>query len=255
MRYVLKVSYDGTSYHGWQVQNNGVSVQEEMEKAIFSVFGENVRMVASGRTDSGVHALGQVCHFDSERIIPDKSVAAALNSHLPCDISVTDAKTADVSFDSNRSAKKKTYVYRFYCSAQRIALLDRYAYHISRKIDLERLKEAANLYAGEHNFKAYCASRSCAKTYDRYIYSCDFTHISHGLYDELDFEVCGSGFLYNMVRTMAGTALDYMNGRMTKDDIISSLASGDRQKVGRTLPPNGLFLKDVDYGDADPFKK
>ena len=244
MRYVLKVAYDGTDYCGWQVQANGYSVQQALADAARAAFGEEVVFTASGRTDSGVHAAGQVCHADIFANIPPARLADALNCHLPQSVAVVSSAAAPPGFDANRSAKKKTYVYSMYFSPRRNPLKDRYSVHIRGAIDIARLREAASLFVGEHDFKAYCASRSQVKTTVRTVYSVDVA--AEG--EDVKIYVCGGGFLYNMVRTMAGTMLGYASGALSLGDISLSLSSGDRSLVGKTMPARGLMLLEVDYG-------
>ena len=243
MRFVLKIAYDGTEFCGWQVQPNGITVQGEIERAIKETFGVSARVCGSGRTDSGVHALGQVAHVDLDVNIQPEKLADALNVHLPQGISVLSSHAAPEGFDANRTAKKKTYCYRFYCSPRRNPLLERYAVRIDVAPDINAMREAAHLFVGEHDFKAYCASGSQVKTTVRTIHSLEVLNDGQ----TIAIEVCGNGFLYNMVRTIAGTLLWYAYGKITLDDISSSLESGNRSLVGKTLPPKGLILKSVEY--------
>ncbi len=244
MRYALKIAYDGTDFCGWQIQPNQTTVQGEIERAIFTVFGVRAKVCGSGRTDSGVHALGQVAHVDLSVNIQPEKLADALNVHLPQGICVLASCLAPDDFDANRSAKKKTYCYQLYFSPRRNPLLDRFAVRADGAPDINAMREAAKLFVGEHDFKAYCASGSQVKTTIRTIYSLDVSFDS-GM---LKIEVCGNGFLYNMVRTLAGTLLWYSYGKITLEDITASLEKGDRNSVGKTLPPKGLILKNVEYG-------
>lgn len=248
MRYVLKVAYDGSAYCGWQTQKNAVSVQETMEKALVSAFGVNAGMTASGRTDSGVHALGQVCHVDLPLEMPADRLADAINAHLPADISVLASALAPAGFDANRSAKKKTYEYRLYFSPRRNPLMDRYAVRVKGAADAEKMKRALSLFVGEHDFAAYCASGSQVLTTVRTVYSASLTQREENGFSCMTVRICGNGFLYNMVRTMVGTALYFSLGRLTEEAIVRSLSEGDRSLVGKTMPPGGLTLKEVDYG-------
>lgn len=248
MRYVCRIAYDGTNYSGWQIQKNARSVQEELMTALEKLIGERVIITASGRTDSGVHAAAQICHFDCETGIPPEKIADALNVNLPPDISVLNSAIAKDGFDANRSAKKKTYRYSLYFSNRRNPLLDRYSLFIKGGVDLERLEESGKLYVGSHNFKAYCASGSQVKTYEREIFSIEFKTRTEYNAKIVDIFVSGGGFLYNMVRTMVGTMLDFAKGTIGREQIISSLESGERSLVGKTLPANGLTLFGVEYG-------
>ncbi len=244
MRYVIKVAYDGTHFCGWQVQNNGRTVQAELNAAVKAAFGEDVTVTASGRTDAGVHALSQICHVDLNADIAGEKLADALNQRLPDDVSVIKSAVAPQEFDANRSAKKKTYVYKTYFSPRRNPLYDRYAVWVKGAPDLEKMREAAQKFVGEHDFSAYCASGSQVKTTVRRVYS--FKVEEDGAF--VSFEVCGNGFLYNMVRTLAGTVLWYSLGKLSDKDIQASLEEGDRNRVGKTMPAKGLTLQSVDYG-------
>ena len=244
MKYVLKIAYDGTDFCGWQEQPNGNSVQSALSKATEEAFGISAVYTASGRTDSGVHAEGQVCHVSLDVSVPPEKLADALNCRLPPSVSVLASAAAPEGFDANRSAKKKTYVYRMYNSLRRNPLKDRYSVHIKGAIDIEAMRAAARLFVGEHDFKAYCASRSQVKTTVRTVYSFDV--VREG--EDISFFVCGNGFLYNMVRTMAGTVLGFAQGSVSLERVRQSLETGDRSLAGKTMPPNGLCLLDVDYG-------
>jgi tRNA pseudouridine38-40 synthase len=240
--------YDGTNYCGWQRQLNGETVQEKLEDAIYAAFNECANVTASGRTDSGVHAAGQVCHVDLNVTIDGCKLADALNARLPDDISVVSSALAPEDFDANRSAKKKTYVYNLYFSRRRNPLLDRYSVWVKGDADVQKMQDAAKLFEGAHNFKAYCASGSQVQTFERTIYFLNVDVVKDGDFVKVQVTVCGNGFLYNMVRTIVGTLLYHAAGRITKEQIALSLESGDRNLVGKTMPPHGLLLKDVDYG-------
>ncbi len=244
MRYLLVVAYDGTHFCGWQVQNNGRTVQAELNGAVFKAFGESAAVTASGRTDAGVHALAQVCHVDLNANIAGEKLADALNSRLPEDVSVLKSAVAPAGFDANRSAKKKTYVYKMYFSSRRNPLYDRYAVWVKGGADIAKLSEAAKMFVGEHDFVAYCASGSQVKTTVRRVYSVKVKKDG----EFVTVEVCGNGFLYNMVRTLVGTLLWYAQGKLSAQDIQASLDKCDRQKVGKTMPAKGLTLYSVDYG-------
>lgn len=248
MRYALKVAYDGSSYSGWQIQNNAVTVQQTLCDAAREAFKREVKITASGRTDAGVHAAGQVCHLDADLIMPGERVADAINAHLPDDIKVTASAAAPEGFDANRSAKRKTYEYRLYFSQRRNPLLDRYACFVKGVPCVEKMREAAALFVGEHDFKAYCASGSQVLTTVRTVYSADIRQSEEYGCKKIAVSVCGNGFLYNMVRTIVGTVLYYSVGRLTLEDIRRSLEERDRARAGKTMPPNGLILMDVDYG-------
>lgn len=248
MRYALLVSYDGTAYGGWQVQNNCISVQSKMEDAAQNLFGVKTSVTASGRTDSGVHARAQVCHLDAETSIPPEKIADALNMRLPEDIRVISSAQAPKGFDANRSAKRKTYCYRMYLSPRQHPLKDRYSVWIKGGADIEKMIYVSRFFEGEHDFKAYSKSGSTAKTTVRTIYSVEIK-VSQALGAcDVEIYVTGNGFLYNMVRTIAGTILYFAQGAITEESVIRSLEEGVRGLVGKTMPAKGLTLENVDYG-------
>lgn len=248
MRYAILVAYDGTAYGGWQVQKNVISVQEKIEQAAFEIFGKNISVKASGRTDSGVHAAGQVCHFDAETTIPSEKIAEVFNMHLPEDISILQSVEAPANFDANRNAKKKTYCYRVYFSACRNPLKDRYAVWLKNTVDFKKLDYISKIFEGTHDFKAYCKSGSAVLTTVRQVYSVNVVKKQTNFGTDLEIYVCGGGFLYNMVRTIVGTMLYYASGALTEEDIRRSLTKCDRNLVGKTMPAKGLTLENVDYG-------
>lgn len=244
MRYALLVSYDGTNYGGWQIQKNAVTVQQKLSEALSDLFNRKINVVASGRTDSGVHAKAQVCHFDAETAIPAEKIADALNIRLPQDISVLQSAIAPAGFDAQSSAKKKTYCYRIYLSERRQPLKDRNSVQIKYGLNMQKLFASAKLFEGEHDFKAYCAAGSQVLTTVRKVYGIEIK--TDGV--DIGIFVTGNGFLYNMVRTLVGTMIYYAAGRIEEEDIINSLKFGDRNLVGKTMPAKGLTLESVDYG-------
>ena len=249
MRFVLKIAYDGTAYAGWQRQKNVLSVQEALENSIKEALQEEVRVTASGRTDAGVHAAGQVCHFDSESItVPPEKLPDCLNRYLPDDVRILDGWGADESFDSNRSAKRKTYCYCLYVSRREMPLKERYAVRIDDAPSLEILQQKAKLFEGEHDFKAFCASGSAVKTTTRTVYEVRVEEsVTFGL-REIKIFVTGNGFLYNMVRTMTGELLDLANGKRTDESLLRAYETGARELLGKTMPAKGLTLLSVEYG-------
>lgn len=248
VRYAIKVAYDGTNYCGWQIQPNGITVQQRLQEAVKAAFGADCTVTASGRTDSGVHAVGQVCHLDLPVNIAGERLADALNVHLPQDIGVLQSAAAYEGFDANRSAKKKTYCYRMYFSSRRNPLYDRYCARVDAPCNADALREVAAMFIGEHDFTAYCSSGSQVKTTVREIYSAEVS--ADG--DILTVSVCGNGFLYNMVRTLVGTMLWYSLGKLSAEDVRRSLTEGRRELTGKTMPAKGLTLLQVEYS-PDPF--
>ena len=244
MKVKLTVSYDGTAYCGWQVQPNGVSVQEILENAIEQVVGQRLKVTGSGRTDAGVHAKGQVAHFETPfENIPAEKFYKALNIHLPPDIKVLSSERADDDFNARRSAKSKTYSYFCYVSSVEQPLKERFAVKLDKFPDIEKIKKAIPLLVGEHDFKCMCSSGSCAKTTVRTIY--DITVENNG--QDIVFSVSGNGFLYNMVRILVGILLDVGYGKITEQEIEQMLLTGKRAFCRKTLLPKGLCLMKVEY--------
>ena len=243
MRVKITVGYDGTNYCGWQVQPNGLTVQECVENAVFLATGEKVRVTGSGRTDAGVHAQGQVAHFDTNCTIPPQKIYKALNIHLPRDIRVMDSELVDDNFHACNCAKRKTYRYSFYISNVEKPLKDRYAVMLEKLPDIELMKASARLFIGEHDFKAFCSSGSGAKTTVRTIYSVDVVLKEK----DLNVTVTGNGFLYNMVRIMVGTLLEVGYGKIPLSTIEQMLKTGKRTLGGKTLSARGLRLEQVEY--------
>ena len=247
MRYVLKIAYDGTDYAGWQCQKNAVSVQETLETALQTAFGICVRLTASGRTDAGVHAAGQTCHFDAELTVPPEKMPDALNRFLPKDIRVLEGWSADETFDCNRSAKRKTYCYTLYVSPREMPLLQRFAVRIDDAPSLRVLRKTAKLLEGEHDYKAFCASGSSVKSTVRTVYQVRVEEEKLYNLRMIKLYVTGNGFLYNMVRTMTGELLDLATGKRTQQSLQLAYQTGQRELLGKTMPAKGLTLINVDY--------
>ncbi|MBO5240813.1 MAG: tRNA pseudouridine(38-40) synthase TruA [Clostridia bacterium] len=248
MRYVLKIAYDGTAYAGWQRQKTALSVQEALENAVKSALGLTVKTTASGRTDAGVHAAGQVCHFDvDECSVPPEKMPDCLNRFLPPDIRVIEGWGAGEAFDSNRSAKRKTYVYCLYVSKREMPLKERYAVRIDDAPDITVLKKAAKLFEGEHDFKAFCASGSAVKTTVRTVYEVRVEAGESWGSRDLKIYVTGNGFLYNMVRTLVGELLELARGKKSEESLKTAFETGARKLLGKTMPAKGLTLLQVVY--------
>ncbi len=251
MNYFLVLSYDGASFNGWQAQGkeNLRTVQETLEVAAEEIFGKQTKITASGRTDAGVHALAQVCSFTANTTIPPEKIADCFNSKLPPDLRVVKSGVAAENFDACRSAKRKTYVYSLYFSDRDNPLKERFCVWVKGEPDLEKMQSAAKILEGEHDFKAFCASNSSAKTTVRTVYSVKICKEMVFTGEEIRIYVTGNGFLYNMVRTVVGTLLDIGFARKTLDDLKRALSTGDRNSVGRTMPAKGLCLFNVEYDE------
>ena len=235
MRVKLTIEYDGTDYCGWQIQPNGTSVQQVITDAIEKVTGETVKLIGSGRTDAGVHALGQVAHFDTNSAVPAEKLSNALNAVLPADVKIVRS--------ARFSAKKKTYEYHIYVSPFPRPLKSRYAAQICYPVNVEAMNSVAARFAGEHDFRCFLAANSSVETTVRTIYRAEVT--ARG--DEIVFSVTGNGFLYNMVRIMAGTLVAAGEGKINAMDIDEILEKGERSLAGKTMPAQGLTLKSVEY--------
>ncbi len=243
MRIKLVISYDGTNYCGWQKQVNAISIQQTIEEAIKEVTGESVTVTASGRTDAGVHAEAQVCHFDTNSTVPADKFYKALNPLLLSDIKVLSSCEVDCDFNARKSAKKKTYAYSFYISSVELPLKERYAVRLEEEPDFSRIESAINLFVGEHDFKAFCSTGSSVKTTVRTVCSVEVEKGEKGF----RFLITGNGFLYNMVRIISGVLLDVGYGKKTKEDILLAFETGKREVLGKTLPAKGLTLINVKY--------
>ncbi|WP_431801973.1 tRNA pseudouridine(38-40) synthase TruA [Halobacillus andaensis] len=239
------VQYDGTRYAGYQVQPNGHTVQEELEKALTKMHkGRRVKVTASGRTDSGVHARGQVIHFDTDLHIPASNWKRALASMLPPDIHVAHAEQVDNDFHARYDTTGKEYRYFVWNSREPDIFRRNFTYHIKMPLHLEAMKTACRLIEGEHDFTSFCSSRTDVKgSKVRTIHQASIE--KNG--DELTFVFKGSGFLYNMVRILVGTLLEVGRGERKPEDLKAIIEAGNREAAGKTAPPHGLFLWKVDY--------
>lgn len=240
----LVLEYDGTDFVGWQVQPNGRSVQEALERSLGTLLGGSIRVVGSGRTDAGVHARGQVVSFRTERDLPLRAYVHGLNALLPKDVAVVSAQQAPEGFDARRSASGKRYVYRISTRQVRSPLRRRTHWEIFPPLDRGAMREAARHLLGEHDFSAFRASDCPAKTTVRNLRVLD---VRDGDDDEIVVVAEATAFLKQMVRNLVGTLAEVGLGRRTPDSIPALLASGDRTKAGRTAPPQGLALDEVFY--------
>lgn len=246
----LLLQYKGSAYHGWQCQQNAVTVQEVLEKAVAKVCGLSGPLYGCGRTDAGVHALYYVCNFFSETKIPDDKIAFALNHVLPDDICILGACTVAESFHARFGVVKKQYRYKILNTAHGDVFQKDLAWHYKYKLDVERMRRAGALILGEHDFRAFCASGAQVKDFVRTVYSVDITQ-QDGV---VLIDVCGNGFLYNMVRILAGTLAYVGAGRTEPEEVGTILASHDRRLAGITAPPHGLYMARVSYEDEIDWK-
>ena len=239
----ITIEYDGKDFNGWQKQPNKLNIQGEIERAIEEITGEKVDLIASGRTDAGVHALAQVANFKIEKDIPIEKIPYALNSKLKKSIRVKSAEEVDEKFHSRYTCKRKTYRYVINNSLQGTAIYRNLQYHFPEKLDEEKMNKGIKYLIGEHDFKSFKASGTSSKSSVRTIYDAKVTREG----EIVTIELTGNGFLYNMVRIISGTLVDVGIGKIKPEDVKDILEARDRLKAGRTLPPTGLYLVDVKY--------
>ena len=238
----ITIQYNGKNYCGWQKQNNSPGIQGTIEKAIFDITREEVKITGSGRTDAGVHALGQVANFKINSQIPVDRIPNALNAKLPKDISIVKAEEVDEDFHSRYSAKKKTYRYQIYNSLYRSPIYADISYPVKYDLDIDKMKKEAKSLIGTYDFKGFMSSGSSVTDTVRTIYNIEVSKSE----DLIIIEIEGNGFLYNMVRIIAGTLVDIGRGRIT-ENMSTIIKSKSRSMAGHTAPAHGLFLKKVDY--------
>lgn len=241
--YKLILTYDGTPYHGWQMQDNAITVQQCLSEAIEQIFGEKCTIYGSSRTDKGVHALGFCCNFKTEKDRDCEKIAYGLNAVLPESICVLECSKADESFNARFDAKGKQYIYKIWNSRRRNPFLIDKALHYPLPIDEKLLNEQAKDYIGTHDFSAFCAAGATTVSNVRTVFECSVERDGNLVV----FKVKGDGFLYNMVRIMVGTLLDINSGKIEKGSIPAIIESKSRFSAGITAKAQGLYLDEVYY--------
>lgn len=241
--YKLILTYDGTPYHGWQMQENAISVQQCLSEAIERIFGEKVTIYGCSRTDKGVHANKFCCNFRSNVTRDTEKIAYGLNAVLPESICVLSCFVANEDFNARFDAKGKEYIYKIWNSRRRNPFLLQKALHYPLPIDEKLLNEQAKHYIGTHDFSAFCAAGATTLSNVRTVFDCSVTRQG----DMVIFAVRGDGFLYNMVRIMVGTLLDINEGKIEKGSIPSIIQSRSRLSAGVTAKAHGLYLNEVYY--------
>ncbi len=241
----LKLMYNGTAYHGWQVQKNAVSVAETLQKALVRVCGDAEKLTGCGRTDAGVHAEHYVANFRTGSRIPVERLPFAVNTHTPEDIAVSAAYEVPDGFNAIGSCRKKEYTYRIYNSHVKNPFYVNRAYFYPKHLDEAVMDRAARAFEGTHDFRAVRSVGTETRTTVRTIYYCYVNRSG----DLLELRVCADGFLYNMVRAITGTVLYAAEGKLAAGDIPRILASGNRTLAGPTVPPGGLYLTKLWYED------
>ncbi|NQT32681.1 MAG: tRNA pseudouridine(38-40) synthase TruA [Candidatus Omnitrophica bacterium] len=239
----LTISYDGTNYRGWQLQKNGWTLQAEIEKAIKKVFKKHHRLYAAGRTDTGVHARGQVAHFKTAGTVPAGKIKTALNSFLPEDIAIIKSEEVPGDFHARFNAKKKHYRYYITTSRKRDPFGERYLWRIPYDLDVSLMRSEARKLLGTHDFRSFQASEKKERSSVRRITKIDIK--KNGSQISIDIEA--DGFLYNMVRNIVGTLVDIGRGYSPPGSMQKILKSKDRREAGPTAPAKGLFLAEVKY--------
>ena len=242
-RVKLVVAYDGTNYHGWQVQDNGITIEEVLNRTISELVQEDIKVIGASRTDAGVHACGNVAVFDTESRIPGDKFSFALNQRLPDDIRIQDSCEVDADFHPRYADTVKTYEYnilnrRFELPSKRL-----YAAFCYYPMDIERMNQAAAYLVGEHDFKSFCSAGAQVQTTVRTIYAVNVTKED----DMVHIRITGNGFLYNMVRIIAGTLMQVGTGLMEPEQVKEILEARDRSKAGPTAVAKGLTLVEIRY--------
>jgi len=243
----MRIQYDGSGYHGWQRQSRMKSVQQTLEKVLSKVFNQTIEIDGSGRTDAGVHALGQCVSFKVNLTMPIENVKFVVNRRLPSDIYVECVTLRSDDFHARYCAIGKTYVYKIYTDQARNPFLDKYAFHFEHALDITAIKDAMRHFIGTYDFKTFMASGSNTENTVQTIYRFDLEVVAN----EIVFTITGDGFLYNMVRIIIGTLIHVGTGKIKVSDIPSIIESEDRNRAKYTAPAHGLYLKSVYYSEDD----
>lgn len=241
-RMLLRISYDGTAYHGWQVQPNGITVQQTLQDALEKLLGKRISVTGCSRTDAGVHAREFCCHIDCEEHFPENTFLRGLNSLLPSDISVLDCYKVDNDFHARYNSKGKTYVYSMYYG-KRNPFDSRYKLHLEKVPNIDLMNIFCSGIVGTHDFAAFSSAKRTVEDTVRTITDCKVSASQNNIF----FEITGDGFLYNMVRIIAGTALAVGYERLSPDCYVEIFDTQSRSLAGETLPPHALFLEKVHY--------
>ena len=240
----LTVAYDGTNYHGWQVQNNGITIESELNRCLTDLLREPIEVIGASRTDSGVHALGNIAVFDTTSRMPAEKISYALNQRLPEDIRIQRSEQVADDWHPRRCESRKTYEYRIYRAEFPMPVNRLYSLFTYRELDVNRMQEAAAYLEGEHDFKSFCQTGSQVESTVRTLYSVEVEEQSE---NDLVIRVCGNGFLYNMVRIIVGTLMEIGEGKRDPMDIFTILEAKDRSAAGPTAPAHGLMLMKYEF--------
>lgn len=246
-RVMLIVAYEGTNYRGWQVQPNGITIESVLNETLSKLLGEKITVIGASRTDSGVHSLGNVAVFDTEARMPADKISYALNQRLPEDIVIQDSFEVAPDFHPRRCRSRKTYEYRILNRRFPVPTLrhDTYFYHYP--LDVEKMQEAARYLVGTHDFKSFCSIHTQAQETVREVYSCQVTKQD----EVITIRITGAGFLYNMVRIIAGTLIQVGSGAVEPGELPSILKACDRSAAGPTAPAHGLTMIGIQWEEAE----
>ncbi len=237
------ISYDGTAYCGWQIQNNGITVEEIMNRELTGLLGEEITVIGASRTDSGVHAIGNVAVFDTETKIPPEKISFALNRRLPEDIRIQKSEEVDANFHPRYCDSIKTYEYKILNRKFPDPLNRLYTHFVYMPLDVDKMKAAAAYLVGEHDFASFCSSKSQVKTTVRTVYTLEVSKMD----DIIKIRISGNGFLYNMVRIIVGTLLKVGLGVYPPEHVETILEAKDRYQAGPKAPARGLTLIGISY--------
>ncbi len=243
MRVLIEIEYNGNKFNGWQSQRNGLGVQDVLQDSLSKLFKENVKVVGSGRTDAGVHAISQKAHFDMNCNFDLKKLPLALNFTLPESVRVLSAKQVDKNFNACTSAHRKTYLYKLFSRNIASPIKEGFYAHIPYELNYEKMIEASKLFLGLHNFKGFCTLGSSVKSFEREIYNFNIEKRDN----EFWFYITGNGFLYNMVRRIVGAVVEVGKNKLSIDDIKVALNDYENKHITKNMPACGLYLLSVEY--------
>lgn len=242
-RILLEVAYDGTNYCGWQIQPNGITIEEVLNRELSNLFNEDIKVIGASRTDSGVHAMGNIAVFDTDSKIPGEKIAYALNVSLPEDIRIQKSVEVEADFHPRRCNTRKTYEYHIYNYNFENPLRRKFCVYVHKMLDINEMQRAAEYLAGTHDFKSFCSINTNVKDTVRTIYSIDIKKIGH----EITITVEGNGFLYNMVRIISGTLIEVGLGLRSAEEMAGILQAENRAAAGMTAQAKGLVLKNINF--------
>lgn len=241
----LVVAYDGTNYHGWQIQKNGITIESELNRCLSDLLKEPIEVIGASRTDSGVHALGNIAVFDTVNRMPAEKISYALNQRLPEDIRIQKSEEVAADWHPRHCESRKTYEYRIYRSEFPMPVKRLYSLFTYHELDVAKMQQAAAYLVGEHDFKSFCQTGAQVESTVRTIYSVEVEEQG----DDLVIRVCGNGFLYNMVRIIAGTLMEVGQGKRTPEDMQGIIEARDRAYAGPTAQAHGLMLMRYEFAE------